>query len=375
MKNGSTTYWRLWIATLVFFAGFYALLAPLPRYLVAIGLADWEIGLVLGGLGVASLIGRPLAGVAVDRVGARRVLLAGAGALLCGALGVPATASLWALLGLRLAQALGYVAFTTAGSALVVALTPPALLGRRLAVFGTAANLAITLTPAAIGGLLTLLPLGAGFAVAGALALLAGLIVLPRGGLPAAAPAPVVRRPPAVLWPPMLFAALFGAGFAAFFQFAPVLAERRGDVAAGWLYAAYGAGIIATRLASGRLLVRAASPPLLCSAVLSLTAGLGLCAAGLPPAGLLLAALLIAGGSGILHPALLARHAALLPATPGQATAAFYLAFDAGIGLGSWLFGGLLERWGLSGLYAGAALLMLLTLPLSGGLPRAGRAW
>jgi predicted MFS family arabinose efflux permease len=53
----------------------------------------------------------------------------------------------------------------------------------------------------------------------------------------------------------MLAAALLGAGFAAFFQFAPILAERRA-VSPGLLYATYGAAIIATRLVGSRLLDR-----------------------------------------------------------------------------------------------------------------------
>src|SRR5262245_7216813 len=87
----ATTYWTAWIATVVFFAGFYALLVPLPRYLAEAGLPDWQIGLVLGAFGVASLVGRPVAGVAADRFGARAVMLVGSAALAAGALAVPAT--------------------------------------------------------------------------------------------------------------------------------------------------------------------------------------------------------------------------------------------------------------------------------------------
>src|SRR5689334_16827641 len=103
-----------WLATLLFFAAFYALLIPLPLYLDQIGLRDWQIGTILGGFGVASLLGRPLAGVATDRIGARRMMLGGAGALLLGTLGMTAINAMPALFALRVVQALGYVAFTTA---------------------------------------------------------------------------------------------------------------------------------------------------------------------------------------------------------------------------------------------------------------------
>ena len=48
----------------------------------------------------------------------------------------------------------------------------------------------------------------------------------------------------------------------------------------------------------------------------------------------------------------------------GQASAAFYLGFDLGIGLGSWLLGAILDLAGLTWLFATAALLILLTVPL-----------
>jgi predicted MFS family arabinose efflux permease len=88
---------------------------------------------------------------------------------------------------------------------------------------------------------------------------------------------------------------------------------------------------------------------------------------GLAP--LLVAAALIAASGGLFHPALIARHAALLPDAPGRASAAFYVAFDLGIGLGSWLLGVALQLNGLPGLYWTAALvagLVLLLAPLLG---------
>jgi predicted MFS family arabinose efflux permease len=369
-------YWLAWAATLLFFGGFYALLVPLPLYLASVGLADWQIGLVLGAFGVASLLGRSLAGVAADRWGPRAVLLAGAGALLAGAVGVGLTRDMLALGGLRLLQAIGYVAFTTAGTGLVIALTPAAERGRRLAIFGAAANVAITLTPAAVSALLAVAPLTSGFWAAGGLALLAGglaaCIAAPRR---AAADRPgwaAAWRVPRQLALPMLAAGLHGAGFAAFFQFAPLLAERR-SAPAGLLYTVYGIGIILARIAGGRWLDRVGIGPAALVAALLMMAGLGLAAVAATPLGLGLAAALVASGSGLSHPALLAHHARLLPGAPGRASAGFYLGFDLGIGLGSWLVGAALQVAGLAGLYGAAALLVALSLPLIPALARQAR--
>src|SRR6478752_7764432 len=84
--GGSRAYWTAWVATLTFFAGFYSLLVPLPRYLAQIGLPDWQIGLILGAFGVASLLWRTVAGVGVDRFGSRPAMVLGSISLIVGAL-------------------------------------------------------------------------------------------------------------------------------------------------------------------------------------------------------------------------------------------------------------------------------------------------
>jgi MFS family permease len=364
-------YPTIWLATLLFFGAFYTLLVPLPGYLAGVGLADWAIGLVLGAFGLASLVGRPLAGLAADRWGPRPVLLFGALALLLGSIAVPLTRDVGALFALRLCQAAGYVAFTTAGTALVIRLAPPAIRGRRLALFGAAANVAITLIPAAVSIALATAPPTTAFYVAGIFALIAGGLVVPLATPPAeraAASSPRLAVAPLVL--PMLAAGLTGAGFAAFFQFAPLLAERRGGWPAGLLYTVYGLGIIAARVFTGPLIDRWRVERTLALAAGLMTVGLGWLAVGGPAAGVAVATVLIAVGSGMAHPALLKHHAALLPAAPGRASAAFYLGFDLGIGLGSVLFGVALQFGGLAGLYGAAALLTLIVVPLARYLPR-----
>src|SRR5436190_23168368 len=109
MPGRTRAYWTAWAATLIFFAGFYTLLVPLPRYLAQIGLPDWQIGLILGAFGVASLLWRTVAGVGVDRFGSRRVMVLGSISLIVGALCLILTTNPLVLGGLRLLQAAGYV--------------------------------------------------------------------------------------------------------------------------------------------------------------------------------------------------------------------------------------------------------------------------
>ena len=77
-------FWAAFGAALLFFAAFYTLIVPMPLYLVDIGLPDWQIGFIMGAFGIASLIGRPLAGALCDSIGVRPVIVFGVCALAVG---------------------------------------------------------------------------------------------------------------------------------------------------------------------------------------------------------------------------------------------------------------------------------------------------
>ena len=207
------------------------------------------------------------------------------------------------------------------------------------------------------------------------LAMVAGLLIWRTAVTSQSQPAPVPWRgmfhfPPLLRWP-MIATVLFGASFGVFFQFLPLLAERRGIEPVGLAYTVYGLGIIATRLSTGRLLDGPHRGRILALAALVLAGGLLGFSQAHVMLGLLAAALLVAFGSGILHPALIALHVELSPASQrGRATAAFYLAFDLGIGMGSWLLSPVLQRFGLAGLFLVAGTIALVTLWPLARLPR-----
>jgi len=374
-SNHHRDYRLTWLATFCFFVAYYALIVPLPRYLTAIGLADWQVGFVLGATSIAALITRPISGVLTDRFGYKRILLVGAGALMAGAIAVVFTQSVALLFALRILQALGYVLFTTAGNALVGLLATPAERSTKIAYFGLAANFAMTMTPGITDLLLPttgLLPL---FWAAGTIAATAGLLtrllrisatVTPASGTFGLAQ---FWQFPRHIWLSMGVAALFGAGFGAYFQFFALLLERRA-IAAAPIYATYGISIIVTRLLFGRYLDRIGFSRVLVIAALLMAVGLAVAAIGYTLPLLILAAALIATGGGFFHPMLIAHHIALLPGRPGWAVACFYFGFDLGIGVGAWILGAFLDGWGVAALFYAAAMLTLATLPLVPQLAR-----
>jgi MFS family permease len=361
---------RVFSATLLFFAAFYMLLVPLPPYLVELGLADWQVGLVLGSFGIAALVGRPLAGLASDRLERRTVILAGVVIFVVGVLAVLPTGNVLVLMAARILQALGYVAVSTAATARISDLAPPARQGSTLARFGIAANVAMTLTPAAVDAALGRVTPVQVFYAAAAAALLCGALALSFGNhIAAVANTPADRRLwvlPRSIHHPWLAAVLLGVGFGVWLQFLPLLALRRGVEPVGLLYAVYGVAIILTRLATGPLQDRGRERLLLQAGFAAMAGGLGLFAftAVLPT--FLVATSLVAAGGGILHPLLMALHVQLMPAVHrGRAVSTFYLGFDFGNGMGVWLLGFALQWWGLAALFGLAMVTSVVGLAVS----------
>jgi MFS family permease len=362
-------YYVTWISTFLFFIAYYALIVPLPRYLSSVGLADWQVGFVLGASGIASLLTRPISGVLTDRFGCKPMLFFGALALMVGATGVVFTANVALLFSLRILQALGYVIFTTAGNALVGQLASDEDRSTKIAYFGLAANFAMTLTPGITDLVLPQMGIPPLFWIAGSIAVIAGIMTQLLQFAPAKSGAvghegqklSALWQFPKQLWIAMFIAALFGAGFGAYFQYFAILLERR-EIAALPVYAAYGLSIIATRLLLGRYLDRIGLGRVLTIAAILMAIGLTVAAFGTSVQLLVVAAALIAIGGGFFHPMLIAHHVTLLPDRPGWAVACFYFGFDAGIGIGAWVLGFVLDVSGLATLYLVAAFLTLLTL-------------
>ena len=361
-------FWAAFAATICFFAAFYALIIPLPLYMQAEGISDWHIGVVMGAFGIASLVVRPFAGALSDRFGVRPVIVYGTLALACGGSLVGVTTSVPLLFVLRLLQASGYVAFTTAATAMVSGMVTAAHRGTAIARYGGAANIAVTVVPLIISAVLPTIGTRGAFVASGVAACVAGLVIwqiIPAQSTRTTTTVlPNLLAYPRIIWPAMLTTFCFGVGFGAYFQYLPLLAERRDITPVGPVYVAYGITIIATRLVSGRFIDGGDRRVVLIPAALLTAVGMLLFAVADTLWLLMLAAACTASGGGLSHPALIAIHVDRV-AERGRATAAFYLAFDIGIGIGSWVLAAVLQFFGMSMLYVVAGVVALCGLFLS----------
>jgi predicted MFS family arabinose efflux permease len=323
----------------------------------------------MGAFGIASLFVRPLAGVYSDTWGRRRVMIIGTVSLVAGAVAVSLTTNAALLFGLRILQATGYVAFTTAATALISDLAPPERRGSAMALFGTAANVSMTTTPALVNSILDKIQFNGAFMLSGALAVISLAMAL------------LVRQEKAsenrrfewtdlinvakTLRTPLAASALFGIAFGAFFQFLPLLTERRGIGPAGLVFTVYGASLIMTRLitATGRLLDRYNQGWILFISFLLLATGLCGFAYVNEQWALYPISFVFAVGAGTLHPLLIAIHVGKVSDNQrGRASAVFYFGFDLGIGMGAWIYSPIFQGFGMIGLYLLAAMVALFGL-------------
>jgi predicted MFS family arabinose efflux permease len=313
----------------------YAALGAVLRLLPALVDDRAALGLLVGAPALSAVLARPAGGRLADRAGPARVMLAGAVAMAAGVAPALASASTAALLVSRLLVGAGEGAMMAAAVLWLLRLAGPARRGQALGHIGLANYAGLT----------------AGPLLADALgldreAVLAGAAALPLAGAALAARA---RRPPAeapeaahggvlreVLVPGIALM-LVNVGYVAFLAFGPAAAGT------ALVVPLFAAGVIVVRIAG------ASVPDRLGGARTVRIAG-ALAAAGLATAALsggatavaLAGTAVLALGQGLAVPGLgLLALAGVPAARHGAAAGLFFAFFDAGVGAGGPLAGGM----------------------------------
>ncbi|NNL14593.1 MAG: MFS transporter, partial [Acidimicrobiia bacterium] len=124
------------------------LVAPiLPLYAREFGVSRTAAGALISAFAVARLVFDVVGGVASDRVGARRVMLAGAVLLTASSIGAAVAPSYAFLLVARVLEGFGSAAFATAAMKLIIITTDRERLGRTMAFYQTGLLAGVSLGP------------------------------------------------------------------------------------------------------------------------------------------------------------------------------------------------------------------------------------
>ena len=360
----------VFVASFGAMTGFYLLLSVVPLYAESIGAGGVGAGLVTGALMATTVAGE----LAIPRLLARfgyRVLLA-AGLVLLGApaLALPAASTMAAILAVSVVRGLGFAVCVVVGGALVASLVPPERRGEGLGLFGIVVG---------VPGVAAL-PLGVWLVgetgypavfVAGAVAALAGLVVVPwlPGREPASErPVGVLAglRTPALVRPAVTFsAAAMGAGVVV--TFLP-LAVTTGpaNLAAVALFVQAVMSTV-SRWWAGRFGDRHGPAVLLVPGVVATAAGMAALVLIDRPVAVLAGMVLFGSGFGVTQNASMTMMLnRVAPSGYGTVSAIWNLAFDAGIGAGAFGFGVVAARTGYPAAFAATALAVLVALVLFG---------
>jgi MFS family permease len=351
--------YRLAISLFALQAGFHGFTASLPVALARAGVADAEIGLIVGLAAVVQVPAALAGGMLVDRFGGLRLLVLGAVAYLSGAgvlllPGVDPAGDRLPFLVARVSQGIGLAVTLPAALSLVPGLVDGARRGFALAFMGSAHNLTLMVLPP-----VSLAVLGAGTSLDGVVLLvaacvLAGTVLLvgmpiraaaaEPGGAGAADPDPQFLEP-ASRWfgfafrrawtPPLLIALLYVAHWGVVTAYLPQRAVAAGaDV--GLFFTADGIAILALRVPSGWLADRIQPRWLVLVGLAATAVAIGLLVLPATTEVLILAGLLTGGGAGlVLTPLLVELSRRSADADRGSAFSMLSAALAAALVLGS----------------------------------------
>ncbi len=108
----------------IMFVSYYSLFTIVPSYALDRGGGEWQIGIIIGSIGVVALIVRPLGGRWVGMFGAKRMAIIGAAIFAITNLLYIPEFSVWWLVPIRMIQGIGVAIGPVATSTMVANLAP-----------------------------------------------------------------------------------------------------------------------------------------------------------------------------------------------------------------------------------------------------------
>jgi MFS family permease len=351
------------------FSTFYLLPIFLAQELAA---GPAEIGMVVGLLGVSTVLFTLVTAGWMEHVSRRRAMCAGALAMSLAAFGFMGVRTLGPLIeALRVVQGISYALVVTALGTLIAELVPHERLSQAFGLSGSSMLVMNAIAPAVGEPLAAVAGWRVVFLVAGASALLAAALTTrirepvrplhggPRGGLLAVLRGPLAHQYALIL-------VLTGAGFGTVFAFQQPFALTLGRARAGGFFVAYAAAAILVRVGFGHVPDRFGRHRVAVGAVL-LYAAVVFAMADLRPNMLELYGAVFGLAHGVFYPAINALAiSAALPSERARIAAIFTGSFSLGLWLGPTVLGGVAEHDGYPAVFilAAAAILVAALLLL-----------
>jgi MFS family permease len=343
--------------------------AILPVYVVSRGGSEFRAGLVTGMLAFTALLLRPFVGWLADTWRRRPMVLIGTACYTVANLMYAVFGSLPLLLMSRVLHGFGLSNYSTASSAFLADIAPPRRRAEAMGFYAITMDIGLLGGPALAFFLVKYTGLQHIFFLTAGLACVAFLISIPvrEHRAPRIGPAPPWRLKTGIVAKPALPAAwlafCLGMGVGPVIAFIAIFARQRGVDNPGLFFTVQAIGLMVARTFSGRLSDRRGRAFVLIPGFLSIAIGLLLLPFTHNLFELLLSAAFIGMGFGSSQPATMALTVDLVsPDQRGMAVSTYFLGFDGGISMGTFVLGAIVTKFGFTAAWAVAATCVLIGL-------------
>jgi MFS family permease len=358
-------------ATLLFYVSLHLLLPTLPVYVLSLGGAESDLGLVTSMFAFASVFARPIAGKLADDGHKKGLMIAASVVFLVSTFLYCALPYIRAVIGVRALQGLGLGFYSTGASSLVADSVPEGRRGEALGHFMMAPSLAMALGPALGLFVSERFSYSALFMVSGVLAalVLMGTVFIgthsqsgteaARRGRPSSHRALSYSSAGArgsfintkVVFPSIIIA-LGAATYGAIASFLAVYARSRAIENSGFFFTTFAMSMFITRSVAGGLSDRRGRAAVIAPGLLLVSMGMAMLGLASTRSSFFAAAAVFGTGFAVMQPTLVALTVDHVRADQRGVSLAILLAmYDVGVALGGLAGGEIAERLSLASVY------------------------
>ncbi len=334
-------------AQFAFTSVFHILVPTIPIYLSRSGSTEVEIGILIGALGISSLLLRPMVGKTLSKISEKKFMLGGAILFAVTSIAYVFAPPFWPFLLVRIFQGIGTAFFFTASIAYITNITPEAYRGQSLGYFFLSFNISMALAPIIGMFLINQFSFDILFSVCTALSLCSLFIA---GKLSQKESNPIDDLPTEVsssfgfkTFSPILLYFMVHMIFGALMAFFPLHAINHGVTNPGLFFTAYASVMIAGRVFGGRVFDVQEREKVILPCIVAFILAMTLLAFSKTLEMFILVAVIAAAGHAFLVPSLFAYILDLVGSSRGPAIGWLTAMGDLGLGLGPMIMGVILR--------------------------------
>lgn len=341
------------IINLFVFFSFQMIFPTLPLYIKSLGGTDSIIGLVAGTFTVTSLMTRPFAGLALDKIGRRQVFILGLCVLFLTALSYSFAKSVFVIVLIRLLHGFGWGIAGTATSTVAAEIIPHERFGEGMGYFSMANSVSMAIAPAAGLYLAHNYGFNVMFSVSAFLVIFGlslSFIIRYRNYTPN----PLAKQPlyEKTAFGPALMIFFTSMTFGGISSFLPLYAMSRGIPNIGIFFTVYAAAIFISRPLSGRVVDRYSYDVTIIPGLVLIAFAAVMIANAHELSTFLAAGFVYGLGFGTCQMTLQTMVVKNVAQNRlGAANATFFSGVDSGMGVGAILLGSFAELYGYSNMY------------------------